>query len=340
VQDEQPFRLPGGPLPERQLAHARESYRRGRNAAALRLSVGMRRELATDRAIAAIADRQGGVIARAQLTALGLSGSAIDRRRRSGRLHVVHRGVYTVGHRVIGIVGRRWAAVLACGPSAVLSHAAAAAAWDISPSAAPRIDVTVAATVRSKRAGVRLHWRRTITPDEVAELNGLPITTPARTLLDLAAGGMHGRSLEVAVDAAERQRLLDFADLHELLARYPGRPGTPSLKAVLARYRAGDTRSRLEELVAELCDAHGLPRPLENCVIEGKVRDFYWPRRRLVVEADSYAWHRSPSALNDDRERDVELTLAGYRTLRFTWQQVTERRRYVVNGILRALVAT
>ena len=114
---------------------------------------------------------------------------------------------------------------------------------------------------------------------------------------------------------------------------------TDKLKAVLARYRGGDTRSELEALVAELCDAHGLPRPQENCVIEGKVRDFYWPRAGLVVEADSYAWHRSPSALNDDRERDVTLTLAGYRTLRFTWEQATRRRPYVASAILRALVA-
>jgi very-short-patch-repair endonuclease len=108
----------------------------------------------------------------------------------------------------------------------------------------------------------------------------------------------------------------------------------------LERYRGGDTRSVLEELLAELCDAHDLPRPLENCVIEGKVRDFYWPHARLVVEADSYSWHRSPSALDDDRERDVELTLAGYRTLRFTWEQVTRRRTYVVNALLRALATT
>jgi very-short-patch-repair endonuclease len=96
----------------------------------------------------------------------------------------------------------------------------------------------------------------------------------------------------------------------------------------------------LEEIVVELCDAHGLPRPVENCVIEGKERDFYWPGRRLVVEADSFSFHRSPSALDDDRERDVTLTLAGYRALRFTWEQVTRRRRYVANAILRALVAT
>jgi hypothetical protein len=177
--------------------------------------------------------------------------------------------------------------------------------------------------------------RRTRSP----RYDGLPITTPARTLLDLAAGGLRGRFLEAAVDAAERKRLIDFADLRELLARYPGRPGTPSLKAVLARYRGGDTRSELENIVAELCDAHDLPRPLENCVIEGKVRDFYWPHARLVVEADSYSWHRSPSALDDDRERDVELTLARYRSLRFTWHQATRRRRYVASAILRSITS-
>ena len=92
--------------------------------------------------------------------------------------------------------------------------------------------------------------------------------------------------------------------------------------------------------MAELCDGNGLPRPLENCVVEGKVRDFHWPHARLVVEADSYAWHRSPTALNDDRERDVELTLAGYRTLRFTWEHVTRARNYVVRALRRALVSS
>jgi hypothetical protein len=300
----------------------------------------MRRQLVTDLEIAAVADRQGGVISRPQLVAIGFSASAIDRRVRAGRLHVLHRGVYSVGHRVVGVRGRWWAAVLACGPGAVLSHASAGAAWDIRASAAAAIDVTVRNSGRARRHGIRVHRMSDLPADESMELDGLPMTTPARTLLDLAATGLRGRRLEAAVDRAELLRLLDFGDLHGLLARYPGRPGTPSLKTVLERYRAGDTRSVLETLVAELCDAHGLPRPLENCVIEGKVRDFYWPHARLVVEADSYSWHRSPSALNDDRERDVELTLAGYRTLRFTWEQVTRRRRYVADAIRMALVTS
>ena len=180
------------------------------------------------------------------------------------------------------------------GVGAVLAGISAAAAYEIRRSSSPTIHVLVGRNGRERRAGIRLHWCRALPADEVTTLDGLPITTPARTLLDLAAGGLRGRYLEAAIDAAERKRLLDFADLHKLLERYPGRAGTPALRAVLARYRGGDTRSELEVLIAELCDAHGLPRPLENCVIEGKVRDFYWPHARLVVEADSYAWHRSP----------------------------------------------
>lgn len=299
----------------------------------------MRRELVKDHAIARIAGSQGGVIARRQLIAIGLSAPAIDRRVRASRLHLMYRGVYSVGHRVVGAKGRQWAAVLACGSGAVLSHASAAGAYDIRTSASGLMHVTVGPGGRARRPGIRLHRTPTLPEDEVTRLGGLPITSPARTLLDLAASGLRGRPLEAALDRAELLRLLDFAELQRLLARFPHRPGSPSLQASLSRYAVGsvETRSVLEELVLELCDDNGLPRPNVNCSIEGKVRDFYWPHQRLVVEADSYAWHRSPSALNDDRERDVSLTLAGYRSLRFTWEQVTRRREYVAGAILRAL---
>jgi very-short-patch-repair endonuclease len=301
----------------------------------------MRRQGAPDHAISRVAERQGGVVARPQLVELGLSPQAIDRRVQMGRLHPMHRGVYAVGHRRVAANGRRWAAILALGGGAVVSHGTAAAAWSLRKSASRVIHVTVPDRGgRKRRAGIRVHRPEQLPPDEVTTLDGLPITTPARTLLDLAASGLHDRALEAALDAAEITGRLDFADLHRLLARYPGRRGTRSLKAQLSRYGGPvDTRSRLERLVYELCDDHRLPRPLVNTVIEGKVRDFYWPRSRLVVEADSYRWHRSPSALNDDRERDVELTLAGYRVLRFTWEQVTQRPRYVVQAILTALRA-
>jgi hypothetical protein len=296
----------------------------------------MRDQGATDHQIAAIADRQHGVVAHAQLLELGLSGSAIGRRVAAGRLHRRHRGVYTVGHRRTGIEGVWWAAVLAYAPDGVLSHASAAAAFAMLRSRA--VHITVTRNGRKRRPGIVFHQRRSLPTDEVTSLDGLPITTPARTLLDLAASGLNRTRLELNVDRAVKQRLLDFDDLRTLLARYPGRPGTPSLKAVLASYSGPlDTRSELENLVLELCDAHGLPRPSVNSVIEGEVRDFCWPSRRLVVEADSYGWHSSPSALNTDRERDVALTLAGWRTLRFTYAQATRRRGWVARAILEAL---
>ena len=296
----------------------------------------MRDEVATDHLIAALADRQYGIVTHRQLVALGVSGSAIGRRADTGRLHRRYRGVYAVGYRRAGIEAAWWAAVLAYAPDGVLSFASAGAAFGITRSHA--LHVTVAGAGRKRRSGITLHQRRSLPLDEITELDGLRITTPARTLLDLAASGLNRTRLELAVDRAEQRRLLDFADLRKLLARYPGRPGTRSLKAVLATYSDPlDLRSELEELVLELCDAHGLPRPLVNSVIEGGVRDCCWPSRRLVVKADSYTWHRSPAALSADRERDVELTLAGWRVMRFTYAQVTRRRAWVARAIFDAL---
>jgi very-short-patch-repair endonuclease len=135
---------------------------------------------------------------------------------------------------------------------------------------------------------------------------------------------------------------VDWQQVWELIERHQRRRGVPTLRATLERYAPGsvDTRSRLEEIVIELCDRFAIPRPQVNSVVEGRARDFYWPKRRLVVEADSYRWHRSPSAMNDDRERDVELTLAGLTTLRFTYDQCTKRRNYVKRSIRRALGPT
>jgi hypothetical protein len=301
----------------------------------------MRPQTAPDGVLASLAARQGGVVSHEQLVGLGLSPEAIQRRVRAGWLHPVHRGVYAVGHPLLGATGRRWAAVLALDGDAFVSHQSAADAFGFRKSDTALVHVTVRGRAgRERRQGVRVHRPHALPGDEVTRHDGLPITTPPRTLLDLSAAGLRDRPLASALDRAVKLRLLDFAELHRLLARYPRRPGTRSLKAQLSRYRGPvDTRSELERLVHELCDAHDLPLPLVNTVIEGRVRDFYWPHCRLVVEADSYGWHSSPDALNDDRERDVELTLAGYRVLRFTWEQVTGRPGYVVRAIRSALGA-
>jgi hypothetical protein len=300
----------------------------------------MREQGAPDRAIAAIAGRQHGFVARRQLLAAGLSSSAIGRRVEAGRLHPRHRGVYAVGHRVVTRAGLRWAAVLACGDGASVSDASAGTAWAMPVTEPGVVHVTVGRGGRRGHSGIRVH-RRALEADEVTALEGLPVTTPERTLLDLAASGLRQPALERIVDQVERRCLVDFAGVERLLERHRGSPGTASLTAVLARYAgaAVDTRSHLEDLVVELCDGHGIPRPAGNVVVEGRVRDFYWPRARLVVEADSYSYHRSPSALADDRERDVSLTLAGIRSLRFTGEQLRRRPRYVARSILAALGA-
>jgi very-short-patch-repair endonuclease len=294
---------------------------------------------ATDLPIAALASAQHGVVARSQLLALGLSTDRINHRLMTGRLQSLHRGVYAVGHRVLTVEGQWMAAVLAGGNDAVLSHASAAAVWDLRPVGAGAIHVTVPGDPgRKRRAGIRMHRSATLRADDTTTRREIPITTPARTLIDLATM-LKGRPLEQALDRAEQLRLVDFADLAARIEARPGRPGSPALQAMLARYTAGSTftRSELEERFLALCDRHRLPRPNVNTRIEGKECDFVWRDARLIVEVDGYAFHRSPSAFEDDRERDVVLSLAGWRVLRFTWSQVTRRPAWVARALRLAL---
>jgi hypothetical protein len=294
-----------------------------------------------DREISALASAQHGIVARRQLVAFGLSAQTIDRRLRRGRLHLVHRGVYAVGHPVLTVEGRWMAAVLAAGEGAVLSHATAAAAWDLRPIGSGAIHVTVPDySGRKRRPGIRLHRRRTLEPDETTSHRNLPITTSARTLIDLATV-LTGRPLEHALDRAEQLGLVDFADLARRLADRPGRPGAPSLQAMLSRYTAGTfvTRSDMEERFIALCDDHGVPRPDSNTRIEGVEVDFVWRDAWLIVEVDGYAYHRSPSAFESDRERDVLLGLAGWRVLRFTWTHVARRPAWVAAAVCGALTS-
>ncbi len=301
----------------------------------------MRRELANDLGIAKLAGAQHGVVARAQLRKLGFGVAAIDHRVRAARLHRVHQGVYAVGHSVLTMEGRWMAAVLAAGGEAVLSHASAAAAWELRPPSGGAIHVTVPGDPgRTRRAGIRLHRSTTLTPNDTRAHRGIPITTPVRTIIDLATT-LNGRPLEHALDLAEQRGLVDFAELRKAIEAHPTRPGSPSLQAMLSRYSAGSTvtRSELEERFLRLCDRHGLPRPHVNTRIEGNEVDFVWRDARLIVEVDGYAYHRSPRAFEDDRARDVALTVAGWTVLRFTWGQITRRPPWVAAAI-RARLAT
>jgi very-short-patch-repair endonuclease len=294
----------------------------------------MRTQTSIDLAIGAIADEQYGVIARAQLLELGLSADAVGRRVRSARLRPLHRGVYALGHRALRREAHWLAATLACGDGAVLSHVAAAALWAIRPSAAVLIDVTVPVASGRRRPGLRVHRHAALLPAETTTEEAIPVTTPARTLLDLAAT-LPRRALERALDQAEVLRLFDRVALDAAVAAHRGRPGAPLLRAVLERHDVGATltRSELEELFLRFCEQHGGERPQVNVAVAGFEVDFYWPRRRVAVEVDGYAFHRTRAAFERDRARDAALAAGGVRVLRFSHRQLTTRPQEVARAL-------
>jgi very-short-patch-repair endonuclease/predicted transcriptional regulator of viral defense system len=276
----------------------------------------------SNEAIARLAGGQYGVVSRAQLRGLALSDGAMTDRCRRGRLHRVHHGVYAVGHTVLGGHGRWLAAVLACGPGAVLSHASAAALWGLRPSAALTVDVTVARGGTRKRPGLRIHRTRSLDGQTTVH-EGIPVTTPARTILDLAAT-LRGRPLERVLDQAENTRLTHVAALDALARAHTGHHGASKLLAALHDHTPGTTltKSELEERFLALCQNHGLPRPRVNHHVAGLEVDFVFSAHRLAVETDSWRFHRTRAAFERDRERDAILAVAGYRSLRFTHRQL------------------
>jgi predicted transcriptional regulator of viral defense system len=198
--------------------------------------------------VAELAARQHGVVARRQLLARGLTASAIGRRVAAQRLHPVHAGVYAVGHPVLSHYGRWMAAVLACGPGAALGYGSAAAVWDLRRGVPAVIDVVVASAGGRARSGLRIHRHPALTGEDVTAQRGIPVTTPARTILDYAAVATD-RELEYALDQAEIQRLTDYPALDALARAHPKQRGSVRPRRTLAAYEAGahGTRSDLEK---------------------------------------------------------------------------------------------
>jgi very-short-patch-repair endonuclease len=238
-------------------------------------------------------------------------------------LHVIHRGVYAVGHRVMSIHARWMAAVLAGGSGAALSHRAAAALWLLHEPV--RLEVTVAGAGRS-RPGVRFH-RSLLAEDEVTAVQGIPVTSVPRTLLDLAAVLPRHR-VERAINEAEVRGLSDPLSLADLVDRYPGRRGICAVKAILSRLQAGVrmTRSELESRFLGFARRNHLPAPEVNAHLFVRGRwiecDCVWRTQRLVVELDGRAVHTTAAAFERDRARDRALHAAGWRSVRVTWRQL------------------
>ena len=293
-----------------------------------------------ERSLAALATVQHGVVAREQLAALGFQPSAVDRRVAAGRLHVIHRGVYAVGHPVLGRDGRWLAAVLACGPGAALSHRSAAELHGFRSADAARIDVVVPRGRPQRHAGIAAHRPTRLAPDEVTEIRHIPVTAAERTLIDLAAV-VTRRHLERACDDAERARTVDWSRVVELIERQPSRLGARRLRRVLSTHGIGEsrTRSELEGRFLALCALHRMPRPDVNLVIAGYEVDFSWPAPRVVVETDGDEYHRTRVARERDRRRDADLTVAGWRVMRISHHRLDRDRRALVRD-LRRLLAT
>lgn len=289
----------------------------------------MRAESAKDKSIAALATSQHGVLTRAQLRGIGLTDPSISRRVDDGRLIRMHRGVFAVGHTALRPEAYWMAAVLACGPDAALSHASAAALWGIRPTAAALADVVVPTTAgRSRRKGIRIH--RTDLPQTTTH-RGIPVTSPARTLTDLATT-IPRHALTRAVEEAEK-RQLDLSGLNQLT----GRPGAAAVKDELNHLPKGNTRSPFEITFLRFCQAHGIPKPEANVHIQGLLVDFTWPGTRVVVEADSFEHHGTRQAFERDRHRDAILHAAGYTTARYTHRQLTRRPTEVKRALSRLL---
>lgn len=291
-----------------------------------------------DTAVAELAARQHGLVSRRQLVDAGLGPNAIGRRVRIGWLHRMHRGVYAVGHRALTDEARWLGAVLAHGDGAALSHSCATALWEIRRYSGTWIDVTIPSRAgRSRRERIRLHRSSTLGAEDVTTHRGIPVTTIARTLLDVAAT-LGAPRLARTVEQSEIRRLFDLAAVDSTIARNPNHPGAKPLRRALALYRDDElTRSDLEAIFRGLCDDHNLPRPLVNHIVEGTEVDFFWPDDRLIVETDGRATHFTIAAYEADRARDAHLLTLGYRTMRLSDLQV-RRDAAIVATRLKALL--
>ena len=290
--------------------------------------------------MAVLAGAQHGVVSRSQLLGLGMSRDQVQDRVAGSQLHRIHRGVYAVGHRKLTLKGVWMSAVLACGPGAVLSHRPALALWDLSMSESGLIDVTVPGRSRQHgRAGIRVHKSEVLTENDRAEVDGIPVTSLAWTMVDYAAI-TNRRQVRLVLEALDRRLLYIGRELDELLQRTPNRKGVKTLRAAIADMKgpAPWLQSKLEETFGELIRGSDLPDYEANVLVEGELVDALWREQRVIVELDGFAFHKSRAQFEADRARDAKLQVAGYRVLRITQQRLQNEPEAVL-AELRALLS-
>jgi very-short-patch-repair endonuclease len=290
-----------------------------------------------------LAAAQHGVVARWQLAAAGVTHSTIENGIAKGRLLRLHRGVYAVGHAHLRREGHWLAAVLAVGPGAVLSHRDAAGLHDLRPANHGKADVTTTRRGRQSHPRIKVHHATELHPLDVTTGRGIPVTSVARTLVDLA-DVVPQDQLAKALAEADRRRTLDARAIAAALARTRTRNGKghAALRATLkdhADHGPRLTRSELEDRFLSLVvRPHGLPRPRTNAPVHGHEVDALWAARRLIVELDGYAHHADKQAFQRDRTQANALTAKGFTVLRYTYEDVVHRPAHVA-GELRSLLA-
>lgn len=268
-----------------------------------------------------LAGRQHGIVARRQLLALGFNAREIEHRVGRGRLHLVMRGVYAVGWPRLTSERRWMAAVLACGDGALLSHRSAAALWRIGTEKKGVVDVSVTRRCELKRPGLRVRGRPTLTAKDIVSRDGIPVTSPVRTMVDIATE-LGPLGVERAVNEADKRDLIDPETLRSALDQYAGQPGAPLLRHLLDKRTFLLSDSDLEVLFRPIATAVKLLPPLSKQVLNGFEVDFFFPDLGLVVETDGLRYHRTPSTQARDARRDRAHILAGMTPLRFTHYEI------------------
>jgi very-short-patch-repair endonuclease len=283
-------------------------------------------------ALARMATGAHGLVTHRGMTAAGITRAEIRSRRRSGLLYEVHRGVYRVGHRAPTLEARYLAAVLACGDGAVLSGMAAAHLLALTIGTPPAAEVTCVKRRRVK--GVITH-RSVRRPARAISCRGVPVTSVARTLVDISAVLAKEALARACHEAGVKYRTTP-RDVEAELAEWPNAKGSAALRAVL-RGDVNVTLSRLERRFVFLLRAEALPRPVTNRPAGGRRVDCRWPEHRLTVELDSYRYHSSRHAWEQDRRREREAYARGENFRRYTWGDVFDNPRQML-AELRALL--
>jgi very-short-patch-repair endonuclease len=289
-----------------------------------------------DAAVSWVASRQLGLITMAQLHVAGIGRGGVRRRRENTTLHPMYRGVYLVGNPIPSPGALELGAVLACGERTLVSHRPAAALWNVAKPAAGDVVVTVIARRCRSRQGLRVHRIETLDPRDASKRRGIPITAPARTLIDYAST-TGAEEVERAIAEALALRLVTEPQIRAALARAPHRGGAAQVRAILGR-PGGPRRTRTdgERAMLRLIRAAKLPEPLTNHPVEGFNADFFWPEVGLIVELDGGDFHRPRPAFERDHRRDIVHTAAGLEVLRVSGRQLAQELLYIATVIARA----